>query len=97
MKSKLGVVVSQPGELSTAFKSPLVIGMGMCIRDGGKCPIWSVEPVLPIFAIFTKSFFFLTWCFPKSLSQDIMSPFLQAIKQKRKKREPYGRRGKPNN
>lgn len=38
VKSKLGVVVSQAGELLTTFKSPLVICVGMCTRDGGKRP-----------------------------------------------------------
>lgn len=59
VKSKVGVVVSQPGELLTTFKSTLVICVGVCTRDGGKRSIWDVEAVLPIFAVFTKSFFFL--------------------------------------
>lgn len=52
-KPRLAGLVSQTGELLTTFKSLLVISVVLCTRDGGKQPVWGMEPVLSIFCNFS--------------------------------------------
>lgn len=80
-KIKTGCGGLSAGESLTTFISPLIIFM--CTRDEGKCPIWGHGASS---CNFYYIFFSLTWCFPKSFSHDIVSPFLQAVKQKKEER-----------